>query len=314
MAINWGGVEAFTRDMVEPTIQDQIFETSPLLTILKAKAPKEKTGKKVRVLVQYAKNTGAGSYSGADLLPTVRNEKFADTELDWRQSQSGPIVLNGDEEFKNSGPEEIADLVQAEIQNAKESIRDEIAEQLYTNGTGNASKDVTGLIAAVDDGTTINTYAGIARLTYTWWKSGLHNWSATPITLNALHIVNQARTDGGIRPDYVISNDDFYNKMYELILPSQRQYNDQMGQAGFTNLRVDGRTLVVDGYCGATDAWVLNSKYLDLIMAKGRNFVLEPFQKPVNQDARITRILWAGQFVDRSCRRHARIKLYDITI
>lgn len=312
--INWGGVEAFTHDLVEPTIQDQIFETSPWLTILYGKAKKEKTGKRVRVLVQYAKNTGAGFYKGDDLLPTVRNEKFADTELEWRQAQSGPIVINGDEEFKNAGSEQIASLVESEVQNAKESLRDEIAEALYTDGTGTANKDLTGMIAAIDDGTSVATYAGISRATHTWWKSAKHNWSATPISLNLLRKVTQGVSDGAIRPDYVISDNDFYNKMYELILPSQRQTDDGMAKAGFDNLRVDGRVLTPDSYCGATDVWVVNSKYIDLDIAKGRDFTLEPFQKPTNQDARITRILWAGQFINKSCRRHARIHSYNANL
>ena len=314
MAINWGALEAFTRDLVEPGIKDQIFETSPTLTLMDQKGIKERGGKKIRVLVQYAKNTGAGSYSGGDILPTVRNDKFADTELAWKQAQSGPIVLNGDEEFKNSGPEEIADIVQAEVQNAKESIRDVLATALFSDGTGNGDKDLTGFLAAIDDGTGVNTYAGLARLTYTWWKSGKHDWTATPISLNALHQVCQARTDGAISPDYVVCDRGFYDKLYELVLPMQRQYNDGMAKAGFTNIVVDGRTIVVDGYCGDTDAWVINTKYLEMYGAKGRNFVLEPFQKPVNQDARITRILWAGQLVNTSCRRHARIHSYNTAL
>lgn len=310
--INWGGVEAFTRDVVEPTIQDQIFESSLWMTILYGKSQKNATGKRVRVLVQYAKNTGAGFYKGDDLLPTTRNEKFADTELEWRQAQSGPIVLNGNEEFMNAGPEQIADLVQAEVQNAKESLRDQIAEALYTDGTGTDNKDLTGMVAAIDDGSAVATYAGINRGTYPWWKSAKHNWSTTSISLGELRKVTQGVSDGAIKPDYVLSGDDFYNKVYELILPQQRQHHAGLADAGFDNLRVDGRILNADNYCGDTDVWIVNSKFIGLKIAKGRDFKLEPFQKPVNQDSRITRILWAGQFVNRSCRRHARIHSYDV--
>jgi len=313
-SINWGALEAFTRDLVEPGIKDQIFVTSPFLTLMDQKGIKERSGKNIRVLVQYGKNSGAGSYAGGDILPTVRTDKFGDTYLPWKQAQSGPIVLNGDEEFKNSGPEEIADIVQAEVDNAKESLRDVLATALYTDGTGNSSKDLTGLIAAVDDSSNVGTYAGIARGTYTWWKSRYTSWAATEMTLNALHIETQALTDGGISPDYVVCDNDFYNKMYELVLPMQRQQNDGMARAGFSNIVVDGRTIVVDTYAGATDAWILNTRYLEMYGAKGRHFTMEPFQKPVNQDARISRILWAGQLVNTSCRRHGRIHSYNTAL
>lgn len=314
MAVNWTAVTAFTRDMVIPQVFDQIFETNPVFTLLDGKGVKERSGKTIHVPVQYAKTAGAGSYSGMDTLPTTKNEKFADTELTWKQAQS-PVIIAGDEEFKNAGPEKIIDLVTEEVSNAKETIQDLLGTALYSDGTGNSSKDIDGFIAAIDDGSNVATYAGIARGTYTWWKSGYHNWAATPVSINALQSIFGARSDGAVKPDYVFTDQTIYDKIFELVLPMQRQTNDAtLAKAGFENITVNGRTIVVDGHCGATDAWVVNSKFIDLYVAKGRNFYFEPFQKPVNQDARIGRILWAGNLVNKSCRRHARIYNIDVTL
>jgi hypothetical protein len=313
MAINWTGVEAFTRDIVLPNVFDQIFNSNPVFYLLDQKGVKEKSGKNIRVLTEYAKNLGAGSYSGLDVLPTTRNDKFGDTELSWKQAQC-PIVIAGDEDFKNAGPEQIEDLVTNEVSNAKRTIQDILGTALYTDGTGNGSKDLTGFIAAIDAGSNVDTYAGISRATYTWWKSGYTNWAATPVSLGALQKVTGARTDGNIKPDYLFTHQDIYDKLYELVLPMQRQSNDGMARAGFDNIVVNGRTIVVDSHCGATDIWVVNSNFLKLISAKGRNFIMEAFQKPTNQDARVARILWAGNLVNESCRRHARIYGVDVTL
>jgi len=313
MAINWTAVEAFTRDIVLPNVFDQIFTANPVFSLLDGKGIKEKSGKKIRVLTEYAKNAGAGSYSGMDVLPTTRNDKFGDTELDWKQAQC-PIVFSGREEFQNAGPEQIEDIVTNEVNNAKTTIQDLLGTALYTDGTGNASKDIDGFIAAIDAGSNVATYAGIARGTYTWWVSGYTTWTSTPVSLYALQKVTGARTDGSIKPDYLFTSQAIYDKFYEIVLPMQRQQNDGMARAGFDNIMINGRTMVVDSHCGATDIWVVNSNYLSMVTAKGRNFSMEPFQKPTNMDARISRILWAGNLVNKSCRRHARIYAVDVTL
>ncbi|MDD5245582.1 MAG: hypothetical protein PHU49_16350, partial [Syntrophorhabdaceae bacterium] len=83
-SINWGGLEAFTRDIVLPRVFDQVYSTNPVFALLDGKGIKEKSGKNIRVLVEYAKNTQGGSYAGLDTLSTARNEKFADTYLEWK--------------------------------------------------------------------------------------------------------------------------------------------------------------------------------------------------------------------------------------
>ena len=56
MPINWGGLEAFTRDFILPRVFDQIFLANPVFALLDSKGMKEKSGKKIRVLVEYDKN------------------------------------------------------------------------------------------------------------------------------------------------------------------------------------------------------------------------------------------------------------------
>jgi hypothetical protein len=98
-----------------------------------------------------------------------------------------------------------------------------------------------------------------------------------------------------------------YNKCVSLIVPSQRTTDAKLGAAGFDTIQIHGRGFTVDDHCGDTDAWVINSDYIKMVGAKGRNFSMRPWQMPTNQDARISRILWAGQLVNESCRRHAHI-------
>ena len=315
MPINWGGLEAFTRDFVLPRVFDQIFLANPVFALLDSKGMKEKSGKKIRVLVEYDKNLAAGFYSKLDTLPTTRNEKFADTEIRWAQAQV-PIVIGGHEDFQNAGSEEIEDLVTNEVRNAKTTIQDMMGDALYTDGTGTDDKELIGFPAAIDDGSNTDEYAGLLRSLYPWWESGYHDWTSTPVSLNALQKVFGARTDGSVKPDYLFTSQDMYDKLYELVLPMQRQYSNDgwIAKAGFDNIVVNGKTILVDSHCGDTDGWVFNSNYISMVYGKGRNFAMGEWQKPTNQDARISRILWAGQLINESCRRYARIENIDVDL
>ena len=73
----------------------------------------------------------------------------------------------------------------------EESLKKEFTTQLYSDGTGNNSKDVDGLDAVFGQS---NTYGGIDRSTYTWWKAKYHDNSGTNRTLTE-KILLDAYTD-----------------------------------------------------------------------------------------------------------------------
>ena len=311
--INWGQLEAFTRDIILPRVFDQVYTTNPVFTLLDGKGIKEKSGKNIRVLVEYAKNTLVSSYEGLDPIPTTRNQKAADTYLPWKQYQA-PIVIAGDEEFKNAGAEQIEDLVQFEINSAKKSIQDSLGTALYTDGSGNSDKDLTGFKAAIDDSSNTDVYAGITRSTSIWWKSRYTNWAAVPVSIDSWQTEFGALTDGSIKPDYVFTTQAIYNKCVSLIVPSQRTTDTKLGAAGFDTIMIHNRGITVDSHCGSGDAWVVNSDYISMVTAKGRNFSMDPWQRPVNQDARISHILWAGNLVNESCLLHGHIHSINVSL
>jgi len=155
----------------------------------------------------------------------------------------------------------------------------------------------------------VATYGGITRSAsvHTWWRSIYTSWAATPVSLKAWQAAFGTVTDGGQAPTHVFTSQDIYDKNYEIVIPSQRLQDDGLANAGFENIKINGKTFVVDSHCAATDAWVVNINFLSLYVAQGRNFLFKGFQEPVNQDARMGKILWAGNLVNMSPRRHARI-------
>jgi hypothetical protein len=61
---------------------------------------------------------------------------------------------------------QVADLMERQQESDAADMMVAVATQLYGDGTGNSSKDFTGLGAAIDDGTSVATYGGLSRSTY----------------------------------------------------------------------------------------------------------------------------------------------------
>ena len=103
---------------------------------------------------------------------------------------------------------------------ARLSLSDMFSEQLWGDGTGNNGKDITGIQAAVDDGTNVATYGGINRGTYTWWKSQYFDAQNDVLSLGMINSMITKCTDGSERPDLIVTTPDLWDKLWELPKPA----------------------------------------------------------------------------------------------
>ena len=94
-----------------------------------------------------------------------------------------------------------------------------------------------------------------------------------------------------------------WEKYEEHLGPFKRFHNDAAAQAGFDNLKYRGATMYWDeqfatATCTAAGttcaAILLNSKFIKMRYAPGKNFSRTPFVRPQNQDARTALVLWYG--------------------
>lgn len=66
--------------------------------------------------------------------------------------------------------------------------------------------------------------------------------------------------------------------------------------------------MVVDSHVPAGSLFGLNTGYLKLIMHRDRDFHFTGFKIPLNQDAIVGQILWAGNLVVPSPRLHFQMR------
>lgn len=269
--------------------------------------------------LSFAENGNAGFYSGYDLLPVATADVISASEFNIKQLAC-PVVMSGLEMLQNAGQEQFIDLLEARLNVAESTMANKLAESIYSDGTGSSGKEVTGLNAAVPSDPTTGTYGGIDRATYTFWRSGLYDFSTEAVTPSAttiqaaLNSVWGSLVRGADRPDLVVL-DNTYWTYYMGSLQAQQRFTDATtGNLGFPTLKFMDADVVLDGGIGGFaptgTGFMLNTKYLFLRPHRDRNMVaLSPKARyATNQDAEVQILGWAGNLTCSGAQFQGRIQ------
>lgn len=291
-------------------VADNATVTMALLDRLRRKG-KVKPAAGGRTIVQEleaALNTQGGWYAGYDQLNTVPFEPFTAAEYDWKQAFV-PVVWSGLEKLKNMGEHEVIDLVAGRIRNGEKSLKDLVAQAVYSDGTGYGGKQLQGLGLMVTASAS-NSVGGISQSANAFWANkaktvdfdaatNIATTNPSPFVkkLNELAI---ACTRGNDRPDLYVADATGYTKYLESLQPIQRITSEEMAGAGFTALKYFGvgssADFVLDnGYCPSKTVYALNTDYIYLRPHPDRNFVAFGGDRvPVNQDATVRHLGFVG--------------------
>lgn len=282
------------------TIADNITNHNALLKQINKKGNKRvATGRSIVQELEYAENSTVMWYSGAETLDISPSETFTAAEYSYKQL-AGNVTITGLEEIQNSGKEAIHNLLKSRIRNLEKSMTNTLATALYADGTGSSSKEVGGLRLLVADVPT-NSVGGISGSSYTWWKNYVYDFSdnsVTPSTTTIQHAMNLAWINtvrGADKVDIITADATYYLYYLESLTPNQRFTDDKGAGVGFTNLVYQATVPVIyDDQTPANHMYFLNTDYLFLRPAKGREFVPLGEKSSVNQDAMVMPVVWAG--------------------
>jgi hypothetical protein len=250
--------------------------------------------------LSFRDNGNAGYYSGYDLLPVSAQDVISAAEYQIKQV-AVPVVISGLEILQNSGKEKMIDLMDARMDVAESSMKNLIANGIYSDGTGSGGKQITGLNAAVAV-TPTTTYGGIDPSTWTFWKNIVTDTSGiTASTIQASWNSLYAQlVRGNDKPDLVVVDNTTWSLYLNSLQAQQRFADVKKGEAGFDSLKFIGADVIldggVDGNCPANTAFFLNTKYIHWRPHADRNMVpLSPNKRyAVNQDAEVQILAWAG--------------------
>lgn len=300
-------------DSYLPGLIDLYFNSNPLWIRL---ASKERViidgGDLIRQPILYNKLTG-GSYSGLDTFDTTRVPTKTVLQFDWSQYYVN-LTVDGRTLIKTSGSgSRVLDLVESEMETARLTLAENLGVDLYLDGTGNTSKNILGLIAAVDSGSNVATYGGVNRNGGDGLATAVRGNVNTTGGALSLALINTGMGTATIqpqRPDLMITTQSLWDRFWERVQPAQREPVgpgfDDLGRVGFTAINFNGAAVVVDSHVASGNLWGLNSETFKLVIHRDRDFKFTGFQTPTNMDAMMGQILWAGQLVCQSPRLNIR--------
>jgi hypothetical protein len=253
--------------------------------------------------ISFQENSNFEWYSGYDQLSVQAADVITSAKFDFKQCAC-PVVISGLEELQNSGKEAILDLLDARMNVAESTMENNMAAGCYSDGTGFGGKQIIGLSLAVSLTPTTGAYGGIDPAVWSFWGNQLQNagtMSAATIQLNMNALYNSCQR-GKDHPDLAVADTNLFGLFEQSLQVLQRFSNAELGDLGFQNLKYKGMDVVLDGGVGGfaplNIMYMLNTKYLFLRPHAKRNMV--PLSNgrrlPVNQDAELEILAWAGAF------------------
>jgi hypothetical protein len=253
-------------------------------------------GIKILEELSVQENGNAGWYSGYDTLPVAPQEVISAAEYDVKQAAC-PVIVSGLELLQNAGPEKMIDLVEARLEVAEDTMKNLVTTGIYSNGSAQSSKQLTGLKAAVAD-VPGGTYGNINATTYTFWQNKRVG-SVTAGTMQAkMNTLWAQLVRGADRPDLIILGSTLWTDYLASLQAIQRFTGSDSAKLGFPSIKFMDADVVLDNVSElvATTGYFLNTKYLKFRPHKDRNFVsLSPNKRyAINQDAEVQILGFAG--------------------
>jgi hypothetical protein len=301
--------------------QDLVSNNNALLAVMKKKGLWQTySGPFIRQTLQIGKQS-AQWYSGYDQLLNPAIDLFNDAVYSPKMVVV-PIILSLQEILNNEGESQILDVFESYLAAAERSLEDAMDAGIYSDGTANGNKQITGLATAIPALPNTGVYGGIDRATATIWRTSAFDPSGAAGTTSLTPIGTQV-TSATIRPmlnsvmtqrsrgrdyaDLLIMSPEHYAAYDAATVAIQRQQgNTSLGTLGFSALEYIGggkrAEIVLDGGIGsnmpANTTFGINTDSLRLRYHPNRNFdkLFEgDGQMPIDKDAIAQFIGWMGE-------------------
>lgn len=282
-----------------PYVVDQVLLSNPTLALMFQNTVFLDGGTHISQPIVVNKNSTPASYSGADPLNMSFDDELTSFEFNWAQYYA-TIAYTGLDDLRNGGENAVANLLKIRSQIAEYSLRETMGTDLQGDGTGNNSKAMTGLAAAIDDSTNVATYGNVSRTTVTAVRSqySANGGVARALTVPLLLTNYQNCSKDNDRPTHHITTPGMFAKYVGLLTPTIRTGDDATANMGHPNVLFMQRPVIADDQVTSTPRhfwWMINMRHWTFYVHRARNFMFVPFARVTGQDVALAHILFAGQ-------------------
>lgn len=294
---------ATTIEYRQGEIRDNVTKNNAFLRHLEKKGNTKEFSGGVQIFeeISFQANPNANWYSGYDPLPTNAADVISAAAFQIKQAAC-PVTVSGLELLQNASKEKIIDLVDGRMKVAEASMYNLIAQGVYSDGTGNAGKQIGGLDAALAI-TPTNTYGNINRTTWPFWANQVRTAGSTITTATVQGEMNAMWAlliRGKDKPHLAVMDNFWWTTYVGSLQLIQRFTESSVGDLGFPTIKFMNTDCVLDGGIGGfatlkTCYW-LNTDFFYYRPHSQRNMVaLSPEKRyAINQDAVVQILGWAG--------------------
>jgi len=292
------------------TISDNVTTHNALLYRLKSKGQIKKSsgGRTIDEPLMYGTNSSVQWYVDYDVFtpPTTGQAVIDAAEYQWKQA-GGFVSVTGREERMNMGEEQRYDILEARFKQLQAQLNNTIAASMYSDGTGGAGKELTGLkVLVADDPTTAGTVGGIDQVANSFWRNKYASTAAVTSSnvtgfMNSMWLSIIRNKD---RPDLIVSDSIQFSAYWASLQAIQRITSDNLGQAGFMSLKYMDADVVYDVNCAAKHQYFLNTDSIHLRTFSDRSAGFEVGDKRTiqNADYTVVPVFFGGNL---TCNRRA---------
>ncbi|MEW9535705.1 phage major capsid protein [Agrobacterium radiobacter] len=305
---------------------DLVSNSNAILYLMKKRGQfKTFSGPTIRERLLYAESGTYTRYSGYQFLNPAPAELFNDAEFTPKLAAVS-VTLSGEDILKNSGSNQLLDIMEEHIAAAEVELVDRFVEDLHSNGT--ASNQIGGLQLAIPTTVDSGTYGGISRADNAIWRTTTYDANSAFSGITAVNSTTVktifdnimiARSRGTKGPSVIVSSQEHYIA-YTAATTAIQRINDEneLGKLGFTNLKYYGSgksvDVVLEGGIGSAmpsnTSYFIDTSALKFRYHPDRNFVkFGGKQTPINQDAVVQHIGFFGNLTLNNPLHFA--KLYD---
>jgi hypothetical protein len=292
-------------------LADNVSKSNVLLRAVSAKGNIDLVsgGRTIVRELEYAENSTFMYYSGYETLNISPSDVFSAAEYSWKQAAVNVSWSGLENRIQNAGDAASIKLVASRIRNAERTMANQISIGIYSDGTGTAGKQITGLQAQVADAPSTGTVGGINRANFAFWQNQNVTITSTDNTSELaadMRTLWSACSRGNDKPDLIVAGATLYDLFWADMQSIQRVTSAGSGNKGFTELEFRGIPVHLDGGqatggaldwgggLSATRMYMLNTSYIYWSVHSATNMVPMDEKMSLNQDATVVPLLWAG--------------------
>ena len=265
-------------------VVETINKTNVFASLILATAKPWK-GRTLDRSIQISAPSTGGSFSGLDTFQTVKSNTKVRMSYDLRAEYQSIVVEGLERDVAGVDSNAAVDYVAEIMEEAGSALAQRLGTKFYGDGTGNGSKDILGLKAVVDDGSTVAVLGGLNRqTTYTTLQSykaspGVGLVSLAPIytALNATEVFANE-----VGKKVILTTRALWNNIESLMAPtivsnvqadgykvmtrngsSLANRDGLKGEQGFNALYLRGVPVIADEKCTTNYLYILDMDYLN---------------------------------------------------